>query len=265
MASGPRQARRTDRGGAQGVVDVIREWIERGKLKRGDQLPPERDLARQLGISRPTVRAGLRSLVTMGVLESRHGRGTFITNRPPALGSESLSLLASLHGFTADDMFVARRVLEVAVASLAAECASPAHLAAMSEEVTGMFAALDNRQEFLAHDLEFHRAVAAASGNPVLAALVDMVSTLVAGRRAQSLERMRDLKEAAQVHLRIYQAIRARDPDAAGALMKEHLLLTRHRDRANGRAEMPPAPPPAPASPAVPKPGARSVRKTRPG
>lgn len=249
MAKGAKDVRRGDRVGAQGVVDVIREWIERGKLKRGDQLPPERDLAIQLGISRPTVRAGLRSLVTMGVLESRHGMGTFITDRPPVLGSESLSLLASLHGFTPDDMFVARRVLEVGVASLAAEYATPADLAVMSEEVTGMFAALDNRQEFLVHDLQFHRAVAAASCNPVLAALVEMVSTLVAEERAQSLERMRDLKEAAQMHLRIYQAIRARDPEAAGALMKEHLLLTRHRDRSERSVEVPPVPEPPRASP----------------
>jgi GntR family transcriptional repressor for pyruvate dehydrogenase complex len=259
MATGSRQAPRSDRRGAQGVVDVIREWIERGKLKRGDQLPPERDLALQLGISRPTVRAGLRSLVTMGVLESRHGMGTFITNRPPALGSESLSLLASLHGFTADDMFVARRVLEVAVASLAAQCATPADLAAMSEEVTGMFAALDSRQEFLAHDFEFHRAIAAASGNPVLAALVQMVSTLVAEQRAQSLHRMQDLKETAQVHLRIYQAIRARDPEAAGALMKEHLLLTRPRDGAARPADTPRPD----AVPAVPSPSSVAQRRAR--
>ena len=231
MASAAKRVSRGDRVGAQGVVDVIRRWIERGKLKRGDQLPPERELALQLGVSRPTVRAGLRSLVTMGILESRHGMGTFITDRPPALGSESLSLLAALHGFTADDMSVARRVLEVGATTLAAESATPAALAAMSEEVTGMFASLDNKAEFQVHDVRFHRAVAAASGNPVLAALVEMVSTLVNDHPDPGSERARDLKDAAQMHLRIYQAIRGRDAEAAGALMKEHLLLTRRGHR----------------------------------
>lgn len=222
----PRTARDThagDRVGAQRVVDAIRGQIERGTLKRGDQLPPERELALQLGVSRPTVRAGLRSLVTMGVLESRHGFGTFITDRPPALGSESLRLLAALHGFTTEDMSGARRVLEAGVAGMAAESATPGHLAALSEEVTGMFASLDNRAEFGVHEARFHRALAVAAGNPVLTALVDMISPLVADRREAPGDRVRDLKEVAQLHLRIYQAIRARDANGAATLVKEYL------------------------------------------
>jgi GntR family transcriptional repressor for pyruvate dehydrogenase complex len=244
MSHAPKDALPGDRLGAQRVVNVIREWIERGKLKRGDQLLPERELALQLGVSRPTVRAGLRSLVTMGVLESRHGMGTFITDRPPALGNESLSLLAALHGFTRDDMFGARRILEVGAAMLAAEAASPSHLAALSEEVTGMFASLDDKQQFLVHDRRFHGALAAASGNPVLAALVEMLSTLASDQRDASYDRARHLKEAAQMHLKIYQAIRARDADAAGALMKEHLALMRQPDRPGREAEPPQAPDP---------------------
>lgn len=241
MTHAAKDAHPDDRLGAQRVVDIIREWIERGKLKRGDQLLPERELALELGVSRPTVRAGLRSLVTMGVLESRHGMGTFITDRPPTLGNESLSLLATLHGFTRDDMFGARRVLEIGAATLAAEFASQAQLAALSEEVTGMFASLDDKQQFLEHDRRFHRALAAASGNPVLAALVEMISTLTSDRRDHAIECARNLKEVAQMHLKIYQAIRARDPEAAGALMKAHFVLMRPPDRPEGDAQLPPA------------------------
>lgn len=224
MPRGPKERPRSnDAVGAERVVDAIRGQIERGSLKRGDQLPPERELALKLGVSRPTVRAGLRSLVTMGVLESRHGFGTFITDRPPALGSESLRLLAALHGFTADDMAGARRVLDAGVASIAAESATPADLAALSEEVTGMFASLDNRAQFLVHEGRFRQALAAAARNPVLAALAEMISTLVPKRRDAPVDRARDLKELAQLHLRLYQAVRARDPIGASALVKESL------------------------------------------
>ena len=102
----------------------------------------------------------------MGVTESRQGAGTFITDGPPRLGAGPLSFLAALHGFTRDEMFEARRVLEVGAAGLAAERGLPDSLAPMAEEVTGMFATLDDPQTFLVHDVRFHRAVAAASRQP---------------------------------------------------------------------------------------------------
>ena len=151
---------------AEIVVQHVRALIERGELRPGDRLPPERELAVQLGVSRPSVRAGLRSLAAIGVLQTRHGAGTFITDGPPTLGSEPLSFLAALHGFTRDEMFEARRALEVGVAGLAAERATDDQIATIAEEVTGMFASLDDAQAFLIHDIRFHRAVAAASGNP---------------------------------------------------------------------------------------------------
>ena len=99
----------------------MRALIDRGELRRGDRLPAERDLATQIGVSRPTVRAGLRALAAMGVVRSRHGSGTYIPDGPPALGSEPLSFLAALHGFTREEMYEARRILEVGAAALAAE------------------------------------------------------------------------------------------------------------------------------------------------
>ena len=97
---------------AEQVVAHLRRLIERGKLRPGYRLPPERGLAKQIGVSRSSVRAGLRSLTAMRVLETRHGAGTFVTAGPPTLGTEPLRFLAALHGFSADDMFEARRTLE---------------------------------------------------------------------------------------------------------------------------------------------------------
>jgi GntR family transcriptional repressor for pyruvate dehydrogenase complex len=222
----------TDGVTAEIVVQHVRGLIESGELRPGDRLPPERELAVQLGVSRPSVRAGLRSLAAIGILQTRHGAGTFITDGPPTLGTEPLSFLAALHGFTQDEMYEARRALEVGVAGLAAERATDEQIATIAEEVTSLFASLDDPQSFLRHDIRFHRAVAAASGNPILASLVEMVSTIFYDYRRKKVEAAVDLKDAAQMHRAIYHAIRARDAKRARAAMNEHLLLAQEADAA---------------------------------
>src|SRR5262245_23356943 len=173
-----RRAERPGEGSAEQVVAYVRDLIERKRLRPGDRLPPERDLAARIGVSRPTLRMGLHALAAMGCVESRHGSGTYIPAGPPVLGSEPLSLQAALHDFTHAQMYDARRIFEAGAAGLAAECATPDHIASLAEEVASLFAALDDPQRFLVHDITFHRLVAAASGNPIVAAVVEMVSGL---------------------------------------------------------------------------------------
>lgn len=232
MTVAHRRRKRTDRaaeGGADQVVAHVRGLIERKALRPGDRLPAERDLASQIGVSRPTVRMGLHALAAMGVVQSRHGAGTFIPAGPPTLDSGALSLQAALHDFTHTQMYDARRILEVGAAGLAAEFATPEQIASLAEEVASLFASMDNPQRFLVHDINFHRLVAAASGNPIIAAVVEMVSALYYEQRRDTAERAseRDLRDAAEAHRDIYQAIRGRDVEAARRLMNEHLLKSR--------------------------------------
>jgi len=213
-------------GGAEQVVSFVRDLIERKELRPGDRLPAERDLAARIGVSRPTVRMGLHALGAMGCVESRHGSGTYIPAGPPALDSAPLSLLAALHDFTHEQMYDARRILEVGAAGLAAEFATPDQMASLADEVAGLFGSMDDPQRFLVHDINFHRQVALASGNPIIAAVVEMVSALYYGQRRQTAEQASDLdlRDAAASHRDIYQAIRAHDADAARRLMNEHLV-----------------------------------------
>lgn len=234
-ASEATPARRGDAAASERVVRYIRRLVERQRLKPGDRLPTERELARETGLSRPSVRSGLRSLAAMGVVRSRRGAGTFIQTGPVTLDSEPLSLLAALHGVSYPEMFLARLVLEAGIAALAAERATPDQTAAMAEEVAAMFASLEDPQTFLIHDVRFHRAVAEGSNNAVLAAIVEMVSTLVYGWRRRTIERARDLRESAEMHRRIYQAIRRHDMDAARDAMTEHLRLALARVDAEER------------------------------
>ncbi len=209
------------------VVEHIRATIESGELRPGDRLPPERELARKLKISRSSLRAGLGFLSAMGVLKSRHGAGTFVSEGPPALDSSSLTVLGALHGFQPWQMFEARLVVESSLAALAAERANDEHIAAMAEEVAEMYASLDDPQEYLIHDVRFHRTISVAGGNPILAALMETITAALYDRRRHSVGGASDLKESAEMHREIYRAIRAGKPEQARQSMEKHLNLAR--------------------------------------
>jgi GntR family transcriptional repressor for pyruvate dehydrogenase complex len=162
----------------------------------------------------------------MGVVTSRRGAGTFIVEGPPQIGRAPLEFLAALHGFTLDQMYEARRMLEVSAAGLAAERATGEQRASMADEITGMFAALDDPQAFLRHDLGFHRAVAAGSGNPIVAAIISTLTEIIWESGRLNMEGM-SLRESAETHRRIYEAIRARSPERARREMSEHLKRAR--------------------------------------
>lgn len=207
------------------VARHLHQLIQKGHLRPGDRLPTEREMAAELGVSRPSVRAALQTLEAMGVLRSRRRAGTFIQHGPPMLDSQPLRLLAALHDFTSEDMFEGRAALETVAAGLSARRATPEQRLVMADTVAGMFASITDPQAFLLHDVRFHQAVAAGSNNPVLVALVNMVATLVYERRRVTIQRARDLRESAEIHQRIYQAIMRRQPSAARAAMGEHLRL----------------------------------------
>ena len=189
---------------SEGVVGRFRELIQRGELRPGDRLPPERDLSKMFGVSRPTLRAGIRSL-------------------------------AALHNFTSEEMFEARLALEMNVAGLAAERASGEQLALMSEEIAEMYASLDNPVQYLVHDMRFHQAIAAASGNRILTALMNMVATILYDVRSNTVGRATDLQESAEMHREVYRAIRDHSPEAARQAMRDHLSLAQKAQAAELR------------------------------
>ena len=207
------------------VVRHVRSLIENGALKPGDRIPPERDLARELKISRASLRAGIGHLAALGVMKIRHGAGTFVADGPPSFGQGSLSLLGALHGFQSWQMFEARILLESGLASLAAERSKEEHHAAMAEEVAEMFASIGNPVEYLVHDVMFHRIIAQASGNPILAAIMETVTSSMYDKRRKTVERATDLQESAGMHREIYRAIRGRKPLEARRLMEQHLRM----------------------------------------
>lgn len=207
------------------VVNHVRSLIENGTLQPGDKLPPERELARDLKISRASLRTGIGYLAAMGVMKIRHGVGTFVADGPPDLGKASLSFMGALHGFQSWQMFEARIILESNLAALAAERGKEEHHAALAEEVAEMFAAMENPTEYLIHDVMFHRIIAQASGNPILAAIMETVTSSMYDKRRKTVERATDLRESAEMHREIYRAVRAHKPQDARRMMEQHLRM----------------------------------------
>lgn len=218
---------------AEEVVERLRRMIHSGELSPGDRLPPERDLAKLLGVSRPTLRAGIRSLATVGILQSRQGAGTFVVEKgeSPTLDSSPLRMLSALHGFTSDEMFEARLALEMSIAGLAAERATSEQMTLMAEEITGMYASLTEPEQYLVHDMQFHQTIAAASNNRILTSLMNMIATILFDSRSKTVKRAKDLKQSAEQHHNIYRAMRERDSEAARRAMHDHLIQTQKAQR----------------------------------
>jgi len=207
------------------VVNHIRALIENGTLQPGDKIPPEREFARTLKISRASLRTGLGYLAAMGVMKVRHGVGTFVADGPAEFGKASLSMMGALHGFQSWQMFEARIILESNLAALAAERGKEEHHTALAEEVAEIFASIDNPADFLIHDVLFHRIVSQASGNPILAALMETITSSMYDKRRRTVERAIDMRESAGMHREIFRAIRARKPLEARRLMEQHLRM----------------------------------------
>jgi GntR family transcriptional repressor for pyruvate dehydrogenase complex len=205
------------------VVNYIRAKIEDGSLKPGDRIPPERELAKELKISRASLRMGIGYLAAMGVMKVRHGVGTFVADGPAEFGKSSLGLLGALHGFKSWQMFEVRNLLETTLAALAAERGSEEHFTLLAEEVAEMYATIDDPAEYLIHDVRFHRTIAQASGNPILAALMETVSTALYEDRRKTAERAKDRKSSLDAHREIYRAIRTANPVEARKAMERHL------------------------------------------
>ncbi len=153
----------------------------------------------------------------------RLGVGTFIKDGPAEFSRTSLGLMGALYGFQFWQMFEARLIIESSLAALAAERGKEEHHAALAEQVAEMYAIADNPAQFLVHDMLFHRIIANASGNPILAALIETITTAMYEKRRKTVERADYLREMAEMHREIFRAIRARDPIEARKQMEHHL------------------------------------------
>jgi GntR family transcriptional repressor for pyruvate dehydrogenase complex len=227
------------------VTSRLHELILDGTLPPGQRLPSIAGLAKRFGISIAGVRESLAALEAAGLIEVRHGHGTFIRDRPPVQQS-----LAGWLSFGADPTELrglneARRVLEDALVRFAAERASPLEQERILAAVEEMAGATGDADRFIEADTHFHLAVAEAAHNPVLLRLMNALATVLRQQFRlhvdENLASDPHLGESVERHRRVARAIAAGDPAEASAAMGAILDLAAQFARARARRATAPA------------------------
>ncbi len=208
------------------VAEMIRSLIDAGTLNPGDQLPPERELAEQLGVSRTSVREAIRALELMGEVETRVGvsGGTFI--REVSL-NHALNVVQTLFRRTnqmVSDIIEVRLILETKSATLAAERRTEDDLKEINKAIDDMEKDLSAGGIGIASDHAYHLAIARASENDFLFGLSQLVEDLIEQTREITLSRGGVPEEALKDHRTVADAIRDQKPELAEKLMREHLI-----------------------------------------
>jgi DNA-binding FadR family transcriptional regulator len=206
------------------AIDKMKQMIISGRVRPGEKLPREADLAAELGLSRNSLREAVKALTLVNVLDVRQGDGTYVTSLAPSLLLEAISFIVDFHR---DDTVLAflevRRILEPAAAALAATRMTEDDRAALGK-VLEVVDATTPVEELVAADLEFHRQIAVGAGNPVLASLVDNMSAPTTRARIwRGMTEPRALERTLAEHRAIYNAILGRDADLAASWATVHI------------------------------------------
>ncbi|MEY3028669.1 MAG: hypothetical protein RL198_66 [Actinomycetota bacterium] len=205
------------------IVHDIQNRVLSGEWVQGSQLPSERELAIEYGVSRPVIREALAGLVELGFIEIHPGRGSFVRGVKIDDLSGSLTRAATLAKISARDLVVARLGLECSAAELAAkqEPRPEDKLRAALQE----HSEASSLQTLADTDLAFHETVVAASGNPLMVLMFGAIRNQVHALMLRSHSDPNVQREGEPYHERIVQAIADGDPIAARELMREHLEL----------------------------------------
>jgi len=206
------------------IVRQVKVLISEGKLKSGDRLPPERELAEKFMVSRTSVREALRALESRGLVEIRAGEGAFVRDISLEALIEPLALVILPHREAVGELFEARRLLEPAIAALAARRATPDEIAEMERILEDQAKEVAQGRTGLAQDAAFHAALAQSAHNRSISRIVSALMDLLTQSREESLHTPGRPTRSHQDHVRILDAIRRRDELAAHRALLDHLI-----------------------------------------
>jgi len=214
------------------IVQQIEESILKGELHEGSQLPAERDLAKQFGVSRTAVREAIKALQEKGLVDALPGRGTFVTNGTSNSMRRSLDQLVK-NGEPGGWAYLVevREILEPEIAALAAVRADAQDITTMREALFVMDNAAWDSDAYIEADLDFHLALAEAAANPIVLSLIDSIVGLLREQRLRIFRVAGGPERGQRHHRRILEAIKRRDAQAARAEMQAHLSQIREDSR----------------------------------
>lgn len=221
------------------LVEHILGFVKAGRLRPGDKLPSERELAERFGVSRPTVREAMRGLSVLGVLEIRHGGGAFVTALDAADLLKPLNFFLSLSDVSIEKLYEARVLIEGELSALAAERADDALCEELEQMIARQVEVIDDVDAYLALDSAFHERIASTSENPFLARAAQSMNVLGIEFRRASAEAGHGQKRSIEDHRNILAALRDRAPEAARQAMCNHMrqVYTMTREALDKAAE----------------------------
>jgi GntR family transcriptional regulator, transcriptional repressor for pyruvate dehydrogenase complex len=205
------------------IADRIRALIVEGAFKKDEPLPSERDLAKRMHVSRSSVRDAIRRLEVIGLLETRHGQGTFLHELSVDNVVTPMASVLTFNRARQDDLMDARRAFEPAVARMAATRATAAELDAIDRILEEQRRKVRASEPTIGEDTAFHAALAQATHNPVIVGIMDTLNHLLVESRQRSLERRGRSLQSLRGHESVAQALRRHDADAAALAMHDHI------------------------------------------
>lgn len=208
---------------SEDIANQIKRLIIDGKLKPGDRLPPERELIKRLGVSRPSLREGLNSLVTMGFLEVRQAKRTFVRSITSKLLEDPLALLIKADTQKIFDLIEVRKAIETWAAYHAAQKASREDIEQLDTIIREMKRAFEEGRSWEKQDADFHMAIAKATHNTIQMHIMSAIYDLLRESVAKIFTDPKKVKKLYQQHYQIFSAIKNHSPDKARERTLEHL------------------------------------------
>ena len=208
---------------AEMVARRILDMVTARALKPGDQLPPERDMAESLGVSRPSVREAIRGLAILGVVQSRQGGGAYITKLDGDALLGPIQFFLSLEDVNIRELYDARSLIESDVARRAAVYLDAAGLALLETILAAQKQTLTDASAFRLSDFAFHEAIWAGSGNAFLKRIGESLNVLGLEFRKRASETAGVLAQSYADHRRLLDALQARDAEAAAKAAETHM------------------------------------------
>jgi GntR family transcriptional repressor for pyruvate dehydrogenase complex len=205
------------------IVDQVKSLISEGKLKPGDPLPPERELIKDFGVSRPSLREALKSLVALGFLEVRQTKRTFVKSIISERMQDPLSLLIKTDTQKIFDLIEVRKALEAWSAFHAAQRATDEDIKQLESILENMKAAFEKGRSWEKEDADFHLAIAQATHNTIQTHIMSTIYDLLRESVARVFTDRGKVKKLLQQHYRIFIAIKNHSPEKARDRTLEHL------------------------------------------
>jgi GntR family transcriptional regulator, transcriptional repressor for pyruvate dehydrogenase complex len=205
------------------VATALRDLITAGRLRPGDALPPERDLAKQFGVSRATVREALRVLQLWGLVDARQGGGNYVREPSVEHVVGPLATIIQHNRGLRDELLDARAIFEPAICRLAAERCTDADLAHLAAILDRQAERVERGEVAVEEDSAFHLALARATGNRIVVHVVQTINDLLLESRLRALQAPDRPRRSLAGHRRVLAALQAHDPAAAHQAMREHI------------------------------------------